>query len=50
MVDLNELKNIKNDYVKRYLEIISKNGICKKSNEYQLKIYRLEEMIKNSEV
>lgn len=41
-----ELEQIKIDYIKRYLEIIEKNGICKKSKEYSGKIERLEEQIK----
>jgi len=47
MVTLNEMQDIKKDYIKRYLVIISKNGICKKSNEYQARIERLEKMIEN---
>ena len=40
-----EMQDILADYVKTYYEIIGKNGICKKSNEYARKIDRLEIMI-----
>lgn len=39
-----EIQEMIEDYTKKYYEILGKNGICKKSNEYAKKIDRLELM------
>lgn len=48
-VKIDEIKEIRDDALERYFEIVEEFGICKKANDYADKVERLNKAIKELE-